>query len=222
MLVRVNVQMEPRCGSSGVVAPTTLPRCRSPTCHGPPMERRYSSSLPTAIYIVRDDGSDVRTLAGNDRRGFLVGSAPWAPSSSAPLRPGRGRFNWESVRAVWSPDGSMIALHGSDGGVDIVDRDGSNWRNLMWVGEDGAPHSVNAPVDRAVCAAGVVVPEPEVKPGLVTDCRTLVGIWNYYDWDQLAWDTSTPITEWEGVVVGGSPPRVRELRLPPSLTYRGE
>ncbi len=168
------------------------------------------------VQIVRPDGSGVRTLAGSDARGFVVpGSTPWSPSSAAPLRLGRFRWQWASVTAEWSPDGSMIALHGPEGGVDIVNRDGSNWRNLVWVAEDdGAVHSVNTPVDRAVCSAGIVVPEPEANPGLVKDCRTLVGIWNYYGWDELAWDTSAPITEWEGVVVGGSPPRVRELRLP--------
>ena len=50
------------------------------------------------------------------------------------------------------------------------------------------------------CANGVVIPDPQTKPGAVRDCRvllqmrdTLVG-----DGKPLNWDVGTPYSEWEG------------------------
>ena len=64
------------------------------------------------------------------------------------------------------------------------------------------------------CANGVAVPDPESNPGLVSDCEALL-----VSGDDLAgsatlgWSVDTPITEWEGVAVEGTPNRVRRLYL---------
>ena len=64
------------------------------------------------------------------------------------------------------------------------------------------------------CANGVAVPNPEENPGLMSDCKALL-----VSGDALAgsayldWSTDAPIEEWEGVMLGGKPLRVRLLDL---------
>ena len=64
------------------------------------------------------------------------------------------------------------------------------------------------------CAGGGAVADTANNPGLVSDCDALLA-----SRDTLAgtamlnWSASTPIGEWEGVTVDGSPPRVTELDL---------
>ena len=70
------------------------------------------------------------------------------------------------------------------------------------------------PIDPATCSNGVAVAQPEVTPGLVEDCKVLIRLRDAFGpLATSAWKTDTPISEWPGVVVGGNPPRVRELRL---------
>ena len=130
--------------------------------------------------------------------------------------------------APWSADGRRIALyspaHGDRGGVVLASGapDGSDWRALVRAGADGrlvADQAENilfpGPVaTRAACSEGVVVPAPAQHPGLVADCETLVTLRaELFGWAGTNWTTNTPLGEWEGVVVGGAPPRVRELVL---------
>ena len=65
------------------------------------------------------------------------------------------------------------------------------------------------------CAAGYVVPEPEVKPGLVEDCEVLVGLRDaLFGEDDSNWSPGTPISQWVGVTVEGDPARVTALEMP--------
>ena len=69
-------------------------------------------------------------------------------------------------------------------------------------------------MDLAACSAGVVVPEPEQNPGLVQDCEVLLGLRDTLAGQvPLVWNEGTPIAEWQGIALGGSPPRVHELEL---------
>ena len=66
----------------------------------------------------------------------------------------------------------------------------------------------------AACGDGVVVPDPEANPGLVEDCETLLEVQNALAGPRgLDWHVDRSISEWEGVVVEGAPPRVREIVL---------
>ena len=153
--------------------------------------------------------------------------------------------------AAWSSDGSKIAAHGTyrsqkGDGVRVISmaRDLTDVRVL--VGTEVVPnpdteaylqnieqlYAWNEPVreadvDLTACSAGVVVPEPEQNPGLVKDCRTLLGLRDELAGrGQLDWDADTPITEWQGIALGGAPLRVHEVslydddltgRVPPAL-----
>ena len=77
------------------------------------------------------------------------------------------------------------------------------------------------------CENGTAVPNPSANPGLVFDCRTLLGLKSTLAGSAtLNWSGSTAITAWDGVLVGGSPQRVNRLslngkqlngRIPPAL-----
>ena len=154
----------------------------------------YSSNAyyTDEAYLVRSDGTDPRRL---------------------PL-------GVPSTRAAWSPDGSRIALYQPGRHIVTVSRDGTDLRFLVRVDEEGRIHALDQslserPVNLAACSAGHVVPEPEANPGLVHDCEVLLSVRDRLGGGtELGWSESTPMREWEGITLGGEPPRVHELILP--------
>ena len=59
------------------------------------------------------------------------------------------------------------------------------------------------------CGNGVAVANPANNPGLVADCEALLSARDTLaGTGTLDWSASTPITNWDGVTVGGTPQRV--------------
>ena len=126
--------------------------------------------------------------------------------------------------AAWSPDGSRIAIAGwkllrEDTALYTMAPDGTDLRILVRRDADAGLHLVGArrpggPVDAAGCAAGAAVPAVAADPGLVQDCETLLAMRDVLAGGaELNWSADRPITEWEGVELGGVPPRVSGLKL---------
>ncbi len=70
------------------------------------------------------------------------------------------------------------------------------------------------PPPEAACANGVAVAEPEARPGLVSDCVALLASRDALRGEaSLDWSGDLAIERWEGVAVGGEPPRVTGLDL---------
>ena len=66
----------------------------------------------------------------------------------------------------------------------------------------------------ASCSGGFAVSKPEENAGLVKDCETLMGLRDALTGGTIIdWSPGTPIDEWEGVFLGGSPTRVTGLEL---------
>ncbi|MYD08112.1 MAG: S8 family serine peptidase, partial [Acidimicrobiaceae bacterium] len=64
------------------------------------------------------------------------------------------------------------------------------------------------------CTNGTTVPDPANNPGLVRDCETLLSSRDQLRGSgNLNWSGDTPVTMWGGILLGGSPRRVRELAL---------
>ena len=186
-------------------------------------------------YVMRRDGTELRQIvevAGP----YLT----WSPDGSEILFIGGGMVkvvgvdngelrkldlsdpDVQPLRAAWSSDGSRIAVLGASADRSVLftmDRDGTDQRILVREGVDGRLRASNRPkpqthADVAVCSAGFVVQEPEANPGLVRDCETLLGVRNTLAGGaEIEWSEHIPIGEWEGVNLGGSPPRVHYLDL---------
>ena len=68
--------------------------------------------------------------------------------------------------------------------------------------------------DAVSCAAGGAVPDAAKNPELEADCDTLLTARDTLAGTaSLNWAADTPITQWDGVTVGGTPKRVRGLSL---------
>ena len=71
------------------------------------------------------------------------------------------------------------------------------------------------------CTTGSAVPNPANNPGLVADCVTLLEARDTLaGTGTLNWSPSTPIRNWNGIAVGGTPQRVTNLELRVSSTVR--
>ena len=137
-------------------------------------------------------------------------------------------FDAASV-AAWSPDGARIAV-----AAGARWETGSYWSSgplLYTMAPDGSDVRVLAeaglqPVaaqasklgvadSQAACAAGYIVPEPDANPGLVRDCKVLIGLREaLFPGDDSNWNPGTSIGQWVGVTVEGESPRVAALEMP--------
>ena len=64
------------------------------------------------------------------------------------------------------------------------------------------------------CETGAAVNDAVSDPGLVSDCETILGARHALaGTGKLNWSAGTPIAEWDGVTIGGTPQRVTELNL---------
>ncbi len=128
---------------------------------------------------------------------------------------------------AWSPDGSRIAV-----GV-AADFDNFYWRTpevLYTMASDGTDVRVlvrlgvglvaenagdeDLATRRAACAAGYVVAQPDKNLGLVRDCQTLMDLRGaLFGSVTTNWSAGTPIDEWVGLTIEGSPSRVTGLKV---------
>ena len=125
--------------------------------------------------------------------------------------------------AAWLPDGSRIVVvqssarlsrHFGEFAAYTMAPSGDDVRMLgaIWGGVNATGESPLAGPDASDCQAGVAVPDPAANVGLVRDCTTLLRIRDVLaGYEHLNWSAHRPMAEWDGVAVGGSPPRVRSL-----------
>ena len=167
------------------------------------------------------DGSEI--LYGVSYAPFLVPVVVVGVDGSGPRPLAESTSTRGAGGAAWSPDGSRIAFHLISDNSDVVlyttARDGSDERVLVrgnyerLVAERSAWRDVSG--DIAACSNGDIVPKPDKNLGLVQDCETLLRIRDPLAGDAvLNWSADAQISEWGGIVIGGSPPRVIRLSLP--------
>ena len=133
-------------------------------------------------------------------------------------------------QAAWSPDGSRIAMltpvspvwqlsySELEQGYPVLytmNSDGTDPRILVGAKEGVMttwPLSVRPPADIEACPG--IVPNPWENPGLVEDCRTLLGMRDRLAGSgTLTWSSDTPVRSWLRVGVSGEPLRVRTLHI---------
>lgn len=183
------------------------------------------------IAVVGSDGSGYRTLGRHDPV-----RAAWSPDGS---RIALLSFEDDKDKDEWTGgfhefnewEQGLLGVEGEynhTGEVSTIARDGSDHRVLVrWERntEDGSKvtgkflsssldHYLPSGEDTSQCSAGIVVPDPESNFALVQDCEVLVHLKQETDVRFLNWRSDLHLADWEGVVISGSPPRVRELKLP--------
>ena len=198
----------------------------SPYSIGPQIVFSPSGSL----YLVHVDGSEYRFVDAGRRR---------VHTSSAPDGSRIAISVTHSVNAVLQLGSDVALLTSAPGGSDarVLVRRGEN--GVLEVVEterqmDGPfdivpcsprdPDCLQVVGGRLVfdnpCSGGFVAPEHEANAGLVRDCEALweLGRWavevrqpGYFE--QPSWDGLTPISEWEGVVVGETSTGLRVVEL---------
>ena len=137
-------------------------------------------------------------------------------------------------QVAWSPDRSLIAIWENDSGwyvdhkIFVISPDGSRYRELAVRGEDGDWIAVNAESpslaeDISACSEGFVVPRGGLYTGLVRDCETLLRMSNELVRAnvQLNWGADEKIDDWDGVGIGGDPPRVTGLSFDRVFGFEG-
>ena len=108
------------------------------------------------------------------------------------------------------------------GEEEVIDFDGNSaltgclpvWGRWRYEGEEGNPPECSPP-SWAQCENGTAVPDPAHSYHLVTDCAVLLMVRDPLAGKaRLDWHPDRPITTWEGITIGGDPPRVVALALP--------
>ena len=182
------------------------------------------------------DGTSILVSVNDRHPAFIVELDSPHRREVGILRNPEGRFH--GVRAAaWSPDGSQLALVGPSL-VAIVPADGGPIRGLaesvgitvnvegdpspdpvMLSGSDFDWRPLNAsvldtPVDATACGAGVAVADPAANAGLVADCAALLEVQQAMaDGSGLNWSVDRPMTAWDGLTLGGTPPRVHAVAI---------
>lgn len=160
---------------------------------------------------------------------YCVVTPDGMPIGKSPVIPG---VHSEFSAASWAPDSSRIAVSGDSEPVlnpgDIVvytmAPDGSDVRvvvrgGLGLVAEQAL--NVEVAASQAACADGYVVSQPELNPGLVHDCETLLELRvQMFGHATVNWGPGSPIAQWAGVEITGTPQRVTGLRLTTDSTGR--
>ena len=157
-----------------------------------------------------------------DLDGNHVGQSPAGWSEMRDNPPRNTEYPEGRPKAAWSPDGSRIAIRPysyprpeGSAVVFTMAPDGADAQVLVRDGR--SPVAANSGYEDvefsiASCSEGFVVSKPEENDGLVKDCETLMGLRDALTGGTIInWSPRTPIDEWEGVVLGGSPTRVTGL-----------
>ena len=127
--------------------------------------------------------------------------------------PNKADANWTVVRRVWAGSGALgHTLIGLIGGT----RHDVQVRAVNSVGEGPWSATRTGPPTQATpCATDGAVANAASNPGLVSDCDTLLEFRNTLaGTGTLNWFAGTPITNWDGITVGGTPQRIINLYLP--------
>ena len=114
----------------------------------------------------------------------------------------RGVFSFGSARHLGEDPNGVWQLWVTDR-LPFVDGTLESWSVTVY-GHEGA----------LACDTGGAVPDAADNPGLVSDCEALLTARdNLAGSATLNWSLRTPLADWDGVTVGGTPQRVTELDL---------
>ena len=190
---------------------------------------------PRSISIVDPAAAWIDTVAWSpDGARILVRSHYESPALVVSVESGEttkvgSALQMQVWAAAWSPDGSRIAMTGDwsvtpEGRTDIVGTvaaDGTDAKVLVSHGTGvipfaAGPQEFDLAAGQAACADGTLVSDPDENAGLVRDCQVLLELHESLFGESARWTNwrpGTPMDQWTGVRITGTPPRVTALQL---------
>ena len=121
--------------------------------------------------------------------------------------------NWTVVQDVWTGSGALqYVVTGLTGGTqyDVQVRAVNSAGDGPW-----SATVTGTPTQATPCATGSAIADRANNSLLVSDCDTLLEVRDTLAGTvTLNWAAGTPITNWDGVTVGGTPQRIIVLYLP--------
>ena len=122
--------------------------------------------------------------------------------------------NWTVVENVWTAAGGGALTYNLTGLVSGVQYD-VQARAVNAAGPGPWSETVTGiPVIGAYGCSGAAVPSSIINPALVNDCEALLDLRDTLaNGAPLNWSASLPLAYWDGVIMGGSPPRIIGLKL---------
>ena len=204
---------------------TRLSGCIPPELQDPPINDVGSLNLPFCEVTIPLPPSISRVLSAIDSGSLKV---EW----DAPLRDGGSditaynlRFirtsddetvdsNWTVVQDVWTyeSDSFQYALGGlaDDAQYDVQLRAVNALGEGLW-----STTATGTTAEGSNCTTNSAVPVAASNPGLVADCEALLeALDSLVGGGSLNWTADTPMSQWEGVSLSGTPQRVTRLVLP--------
>ena len=196
-----------------------------PAIWSPPsavLERRAASCSPPEFAVEKYHF----TVAEDASLGTVVGTVQATDDSGGPVA--YELRHWPAWSVNTGEEYSQpshyetITLDGKTGVLtvtlpsDLAGRGGQEFGALVYA-IDEAGGETEIEVDISVlksCASGTAVSNPGSNPGLVGDCRTLLGLRSALAGTAtLNWSADTAMSNWDGVTTGGTPRRVTQLVL---------
>ena len=156
----------------------------------------------TYDFVVRDD------IAVGTSVGFLSATDPEGDPLTYSFAAGHG-------------DGDF-AINASTGEITVADTLNAIDIDLYLIlaaASDGASYAYTSVAimvtDSAGCDSGTAITEPASKPGLVSDCQTLLSIRDALagTGGSLNWSGRRSMSSWDGITLGGTPQRVTGITV---------
>ena len=173
-----------------------------------------------ALYVVDADGSDLRVVASDASHAAL---SPDGSKVAVALPEGAQVMLFTT--ALDGSDTKLLVRRGEDGLLEAMSSEPQGNKPIdILPCRLGSPHCLQVFSGRLAsgnpCGGGFVAPDPESNSDLVQDCET---VWELGRWaveirqpgrhQQPSWDGLTPMSEWEGVVVGDTSTGLRVVEL---------
>ena len=174
--------------------------------------RRIAENTPPGTdigdpFTATDEDSHTLTyliLDKLDSDSFDIGSTTGQLRTKAPL-------DYEKKRSY----SIVIAVHDSGQDHEIDDHTIDAAMSVIILVTDIAEEGEDEVPPTSPCVSNGAVPDGANNPDLVLDCEALYTAKNTLTRTvQLNWALNTPISDWEGITVGGTAQRVTEVSLP--------
>ena len=171
-----------------------------------------TASTAERTFPVFDASSYSFSVMGDAALDTVVGSILATADSGEPVTYTIAAGNEEGFFTIGEGSGAITVTGDLTAGIGTT-------VTLVVTANDPDPAGGEATVEVSIeitgtCDSGTAVPNPTSNPGLVSDCKTLLGLKSALaGTGTLNWSADLAMSEWRGISVGDAPRRVIEMKL---------